>query len=87
MINSLCERLSRYSEQCIAERLDADFAAAVRQAIARLKVDDDTISFLRGSVDNYNSELKDCKNELCQWCGKYRSAHIGACNECKWRMN
>lgn len=25
------------------------------------------------------------KNELCQYCGKHRQAHEGACDGCKWR--
>lgn len=24
-------------------------------------------------------------NELCQYCGKYKQAHEGACDECRWR--
>lgn len=24
-------------------------------------------------------------NELCQYCGKYKKAHEGACDGCKWR--
>lgn len=24
-------------------------------------------------------------NELCQYCGKYKQAHNGACDGCKWR--
>ena len=25
------------------------------------------------------------KKELCQYCGKYKHAHEGACDGCKWR--
>ncbi len=31
------------------------------------------------------SELHAMKNELCQYCGKYKQAHEGACDGCKWR--
>lgn len=31
-----------------------------------------------------NADLKAMKNELCQLCGKYREAHNGACDGCKW---
>lgn len=31
------------------------------------------------------SELHAMKNELCQYCGKYKKAHEGACDGCKWR--
>lgn len=30
-------------------------------------------------------ELHTIKNELCQYCGKYKQAHEGACDGCKWR--
>lgn len=30
-------------------------------------------------------ELHTMKNELCQYCGKYKQAHEGACDGCKWR--
>lgn len=30
-------------------------------------------------------ELHYMKNELCQYCGKYRNAHEGACDRCRWR--
>lgn len=30
-------------------------------------------------------ELHAMKNELCQHCGKYKQAHEGACDGCKWR--
>ncbi len=30
-------------------------------------------------------ELHAMKNELCQYCGKYKKAHEGACDGCKWR--
>ena len=30
-------------------------------------------------------ELHTMNNELCQYCGKYKYAHEGACYGCKWR--
>lgn len=30
-------------------------------------------------------ELHAMKNELCQYCGKYKQAHKGACDGCRWR--
>jgi chromosome segregation ATPase len=30
-------------------------------------------------------ELHAMKNELCQYCGKYKRAHEGACDGCRWR--
>lgn len=36
------------------------------------------------AVKEEQSELHAMKNELCQYCGKYKYAHEGACNGCKW---
>ena len=32
-----------------------------------------------------DDELHAMKNELCQYCGKYKHAHEGACYGCRWR--
>ena len=37
------------------------------------------------AVKEEQSELHAMKNELCQYCGKYKYAHEGACDGCKWR--
>lgn len=37
------------------------------------------------AVEEEQSELHAMKNELCQYCGKYKQAHEGACDGCKWR--
>ena len=31
------------------------------------------------------SECKALINELCQYCGKYKYAHDGACDGCRWK--
>lgn len=37
------------------------------------------------AVEEEQSELHATKNELCQYCGKYKQAHEGACDGCRWR--
>ena len=37
------------------------------------------------AVKEEKSELHAMKNELCQYCGKYKQAHNGACDGCRWR--
>ena len=37
------------------------------------------------AVKEEQSEPHAMKNELCQYCGKYKKAHEGACDGCKWR--
>ena len=35
--------------------------------------------------DEVRKELHEAKNELCLFCGKYREAHNGACDGCRWK--
>lgn len=37
------------------------------------------------AVKEEQSELHAMNNELCQYCGKYKYAHEGACYGCRWR--
>ena len=37
------------------------------------------------AVKEEQSELHAMKTELCQYCGKYKQAHEGACDGCRWR--
>lgn len=37
------------------------------------------------AVKEEQSELHAMNNELCLYCGKYKQAHEGACDGCKWR--
>ena len=34
--------------------------------------------------DELKKELASMRNELCYLCGKYREAHNGACDGCRW---
>ena len=35
--------------------------------------------------DEARKELHEVKNALCFKCGKYREAHNGACDGCRWK--
>lgn len=35
--------------------------------------------------ENLAADRKALINELCQYCGKYKQAHKGACDGCRWR--
>nr|DAV19869.1 MAG TPA: zinc finger protein [Caudoviricetes sp.] len=37
------------------------------------------------AAEEEQSELHAMKNELCQYCGKYKQAHEGACDGCRWK--
>ena len=36
-------------------------------------------------IEKLAADRKTLINELCQYCGKYKYAHEGACDGCKWR--
>lgn len=38
------------------------------------------IILLKAERDNLASNLRDCRNELCLYCKKYKMAHNGACD-------
>jgi len=33
------------------------------------------------------SDIADLRNELCLKCGKYKTAHEGSCDGCRWSGN
>ena len=37
------------------------------------------------TIAEQKKALRDLRNELCQLCGKYKQAHEGACDGCRWR--
>lgn len=43
------------------------------------------IATLQAERDNLRAELKDCVNELCYQCGNYKTAHLGSCDDCRWK--
>lgn len=40
---------------------------------------------LKDKIRRLQSELNDCRNELCLKCGDYKNAHFGVCNDCFYR--
>lgn len=42
-------------------------------------------SRLMAANEKLAADRKALINELCQYCGKYKKAHEGACDGCRWR--
>ena len=40
---------------------------------------------LVSAIQNAESSLRDCVNELCLKCGQYRTEHLGSCTGCRWK--
>ena len=45
----------------------------------------DTVLRRDAQIVKLAADRKAMRNELCQYCGKYKYAHKGACDGCKWR--
>ena len=55
--------------------------------IAEALKKDEEIGQLQEELNEAKSELDAMRNELCCKCGKYREAHNGACDGCRWRKD
>ena len=55
---------------------------ALMQANAGLR---DTVLRRDEQIEKMAADRKALINDLCQYCGKYKQAHEGACDGCRWR--
>ena len=78
-------------EDCIKKKNDAAadlienqqrHIEALMQANAGLR---DTVLRRDAEIERLVADRKALINELCQYCGKYKQAHEGACDGCRWR--
>ena len=72
------ERLKELGKTVFLTREEAEAALA-----AACKERDEA----RKKLHEAKSELAAMRNELCYLCGKYREAHNGACDGCRWRKD
>lgn len=49
-----------------------------------LKISLDLVNVINIVCDS-ESDMRDCVNELCLKCGRYREEHLGACSDCRWK--
>ena len=56
---------------------------ALMQANAALR---DTVLRRDEQIEKLAADRKALINELCQYCGKYKQAHEGACDGCRWKQ-
>ena len=59
--------------------------AEVKDLLIKLELADVQIERLVEETERLRRDLKDCRNELCLYCGKYKERHLGACDGCRWR--
>lgn len=77
--------------KCIGKAMDAATGSrsgqqrhieALMKSNAALR---DTVLRRDVQIEKLAADRKDLINELCQYCGKYKQAHEGACDGCRWR--
>lgn len=40
---------------------------------------------MKDKIQRLQNEVRHARNELCYQCGRYRDAHNGACDDCRFR--
>ena len=59
----------------------------VLQGLTRYTEIDEILNQLAAYEDTGLSpaDIADLRNELCLKCGKYKTAHLGSCDGCRWK--
>lgn len=97
--NRLKDRLAAYEDSGLMPNDVTDMMAADGNAICEIVKLKEELQGAKNTVEQYaaiNETLFDSNmklgadrkaliNELCQYCGKYKQAHEGACDGCRWR--
>lgn len=98
-ISVLQDRLAAYEDTGLTPNDVTDMMAANGNAICEIVKLKEELQGVKNTVEQYaaiNETLFDSNmklgadrkaliNELCQYCGKYKQAHEGACDGCRWR--
>lgn len=93
------EDLCAYKDTGLTPKDVTDMMAANGNAICEIVKLKEKLQGAKNAVEQYaaiNETLFDSNmklgadrkaliNELCQYCGKYKQAHEGACDGCRWR--
>ncbi len=58
-------------------------AYEVMSALAEMRKEE--IETLKSQLAAEKRRAQDARNKLCLKCGRYREAHNGACNGCRWK--
>lgn len=77
------DRLTKYTAELRKRLIDLrDELETAYNSISQL---DASNSSLMDTNEKLAADRKALINELCQYCGKYKQAHEGGCDGCKWR--
>lgn len=75
--------LTKYTAE-LRKRL-IDLRDELETAYNRISQLDGANSSLMAANEKLAADRKALINELCQYCGKFKQAHEGACDGCRWR--
>lgn len=98
-LKAVLDRLAAYEDTGLMPNDVTDMMAANGNAICEIVKLKEKLQGAKNTAEQYaaiNETLFDSNmklaadrkaliNELCQHCGKYKHAHEGACDGCKWR--
>ena len=51
-----------------------------------VEVRENELEDMKLKVARLQQQLRECRNELCYQCGRYKEAHNGACSSCKYKF-
>ena len=77
------DRLTKYTAE-LRKRI-IDLREELKAAYDSISQLDGANSSLMAANEKLAADRKVLINELCQYCGKYKQAHEGACDGCRWR--
>jgi len=83
----LCGWASCKVYQIISDAADAIESLTAENADLRKEIEwkDMVIALTQKKQAAAEADRKALINELCQYCGKYKCAHDGACDGCRWK--
>lgn len=81
----LVERLAVYEDTDLMPEEVADLKEELQGAKNTAEQYAAINETLFDSNQKLGADRKALINELCQYCGKYKRAHEGACDGCRWR--
>ena len=98
-ISVLQDRLAAYEDTGLMPNDVTDMMAANGNAICEIVKLKEEFQGAKNTAEQYaainetlfdsnmklGADRKELINELCQLCGKYKQAHEGACDGCRWR--
>ena len=75
-----------YTEKELRERFPDEFEEFNEARKEAWKADPKYYcDYILAQLNDKESDLRDCRNELCLRCGNYREKHLGACDGCRWK--